>query len=200
MGSRHTCRVSVQELREYLAGVAWFWPGLILAVAGAVVLGGPVARAVHAPRRLGSGLVFSVGLIVASTLTPSIEAVRSGATSGGTCDLSRIGPPALVELARLNDASLNVALFLPLGLVLGLLPSTSPRLVLTVSALVLPFGIELVQLVVRTLDRACQTRDVSNNVTGLVIGLLAGLVLARVTVAKGGSDHEGGTGRRPGVS
>jgi VanZ like protein len=173
--------VTLRQFREYLGGVAWFWPGLVLTIAAAILLGGRVARAIHAPRFLGSGLVLSVGLVVASTLTPSFKALRFGEVSRGTCDLSTIGPPQLAQLASVSDTSLNVALFLPLGFVLGLLPRTSPRLILIVGAFVLPFLIELTQLLVRSLDRACQTSDVSNNLTGLVIGLLVGLGVRGLT-------------------
>jgi VanZ like family len=175
--------VTLQEIRDYVGGVAWFWPGLLVTIAAAILFGRRVARAIRAPRFLGTGLVLSVGLVVASTLTPSLRALRFGVVSQGTCDVSSIGPPSLAELATLSDTSLNVALFLPLGLVLGLLPRTSPRLVPIVSAFVLPFLIELTQLLVRPLDRACQTSDVSNNLTGLAIGLLIGVVVRRLARA-----------------
>ena len=47
-------------------------------------------------------------------------------------------------------------------------------------ALALPFAIEATQLVVIPLGRACQGADVIDNLTGLVIGLMAGAVLGRL--------------------
>jgi hypothetical protein len=42
------------------------------------------------------------------------------------------------------------------------------------TAVALPFAIEATQLVVTSLDRACQSADVSDNLTGLALGVVAG--------------------------
>ncbi len=45
-----------------------------------------------------------------------------------------------------------------------------------IAAIALPFAIETIQLLLPVLDRACESADVVDNLTGLVIGLGGGVV------------------------
>jgi hypothetical protein len=138
-------------------------------------------------------LLLALGLIVSATLTPSREALRFGTIGRGTCDLGRIGVAPISDLLEFGDPLFNVLLFIPLGIAIGLLPSSIPKSVLVAGALALPFAIETIQLLATGLDRACQSADVSDNLTGLVIGLAVGIAARRL----GGSPMKGNgkTGR-----
>ncbi len=158
----------VRSLREYPG----FLPGLVLAGAGGLVFSRPVGNRVGVSRGMAWALIMSLGLIVAATMTPGAEAPNAGAG----CDLSRLWPARFDQLLSIGTVSLNVLLFVPLGLVLGLLDRSRVKVVLLAGAIALPVAIEAIQLVVTPLDRACQRADVVDNLTGLLLGLAAGSV------------------------
>ncbi len=63
------------------------------------------------------------------------------------------------------------------------------KVAVLLGAFALPIVIETVQLLATSLDRACQTSDISDNLTGLVIGLVAGvLVRGIVDFGRGGQE------------
>ena len=159
-------------MREYLADFAWFWPGVGITLVVGVALGGRVGTALGLRRASATLLLLGFGLIVSATLTPSREALAFGTTGSGTCDLSRIGLAPLRQLIRFGDPALNVFLYIPLGAAIGL--ASRSRIALAIGAAVMPFAIEATQLTVTWLDRACQSSDVSDNLTGLVVGALIG--------------------------
>jgi len=115
---------------------------------------------------------------MAATLTPLEAAIGSGVVSDGTCDFSRGGVLPLLDLPLTSDDPvLNIALFVPLGISIGL--SRSPhRTSLIVAAIALPFGIELAQLILPVLDRSCEAADIVDNLTGLGLGLVVGGIMA----------------------
>jgi hypothetical protein len=123
-------------------------------------------------------LILGLGLIASATLTPSREALRFGAVGTGTCDLGRIGIASIRDLIDLRDPTFNVLLYVPLGLAIGLFPWSRSKVALALAGIALPFVIEAIQLVAIGLDRACQSADISDNLTGLVIGLVVGTVIA----------------------
>ncbi len=149
-------------------------PGLILALVASLLLSGPVARRLRTHRGIGWLLLMSLGAILAVTLTPSREAVAFGVQGTVGCDLSRVGPASLAVYARRDDPILNVLLFIPLGVVIGLLPTSRQKVLLIIGALLLPITIEGTQAVVVVLDRACQGGDVFDNLAGLCFGLVCG--------------------------
>jgi hypothetical protein len=112
--------------------------------------------------------------VLSATITPSRDAIRFGALGSGTCDLGRIGLASWSDLGHLDDTSLNILLLVPLGIAIGLCARSPAKRVILVGALVLPFSIELIQLVAVPLGRECQSADVVDNVTGLLLGLVAG--------------------------
>ena len=67
---------------------------------------------------------------------------------------------------------------------------------LVVGALLLPFAIEITQLLVHVLGRGCQSTDLIDNLTGLVLGLAAGAVIGRVAPGAAGR-HRPGRSREP---
>ena len=148
-------------------------PGVLIAIVASFVAGPRLGRALSTTSLVGGSVVFSFGLILAATLTPQAAALGSGIHSGGTCDLT-ITVPTLEILLAPTDMSLNILLFAPLGMTLGLVPRSSLRTVFVTGALLLPFMVEWIQLVVPVLDRACQANDIVANEIGLVLGLAIG--------------------------
>jgi hypothetical protein len=190
--------VSLDDFRRYLGDVAWFWPGLVISIVVSVVLSVPVGRALRVRWPIAMILLLGLGFIAAATLTPSREALRFGTVGSGTCDLSRIGLAPIADLFPPGDPTFNVLLYIPVGAVIGLFPRSRRKVVLIVAAVALPIVIETIQLFATGLDRACQSADVSDNLTGLIIGIVLGLCLGAIARflrwVMGSDDQEPGIG------
>lgn len=159
-----------------------FLPGIALSILIGRSGCGRVGRVLGVGRGLAFVLLMSIGLILSATLTPNSEVLRY-AISGTdapeyhtSCDVSRMGPAPLELLTAMGDSSLNVLLFVPLGMVIALLPGSRRKAALVVAAVALPVAIEAIQLVVPHLGRECQTSDIADNLTGLVSGMTLGAV------------------------
>jgi hypothetical protein len=163
-----------------VSNVEWFGPGVVISAIVGGAICGLVARLLGTRPLVAWLLVFSVGSIVAATLTPIHDTLETGAAGVGTCDLSRFGPARLDDLRTLNDTSLNVLLFLPLGAAVGFLPDRGRKAVVAAFAVALPFAIEGIQLVATSLHRGCQSADVADNLTGLLLGFAAGQAIRLV--------------------
>lgn len=157
-----------------------FLPGVVVSVVLAALVAGPVARALATRRSVAMLLIVSIGVIVSATLTP-LGTVAFDGGAAGSCDLSRLGPPPLGALRRITDTSLNVALFIPLGLAISLLPRSRQAGAVLVGAVLFPFAIELTQLLVPAISRGCESADVIDNLLGLAVGLAAGTALRMVS-------------------
>ena len=157
-----------------MSNLPWLAPALTVWLVVAVVGARQAGRVLGGHPVLGASLIISVGVILSTTLTPLRGAIEGGIVGSGQCDLSRIAPASIQQLLRFDDVALNVALFVPLGLVLGLLPHSRLWLGLMFGAIALPFVVEGVQLLLTALGRACESGDVIDNLTGLALGLGAG--------------------------
>jgi len=179
------------DLGEY----AGFLPGLVVTAGVTLAAAGRVARRLGARPRVAVMLLLALGVIVSATLTPSRGAVH-GAIAGqlpggpGMCDLHRIRPVAPAEFDA--DVGLNILLFVPLGFALPFLARTRWTLAIVAGAVVLPVGIETIQLLVPQLDRTCQSADVIDNLTGLVLGVAAGTVVVGLLRIRRGTSADGG--------
>lgn len=176
-----------------LADYALFGPAVLVVLVVATVSSARLARAMDRPWALAFALILSVGIIAAATLTPGRDALLFGIPGSGSCDLSNVALPTIRDLRSFNDVSLNVLLFLPLGLTAPFAGPTRPTVALLAASVAFPFVIEAIQLIVTPLGRSCQSVDVIDNLTGLVLGLgCAGLlgVAARLrgedAVSRGG--------------
>jgi hypothetical protein len=158
-------------------GVIWFWPGVILALPLALLVARPVARALRTRPWLGWLLAYSVAVILVATLTPIHRRPGADLAALRTCDLSRLWFAAPSDLTRLNDISLNVALFVPLGLAIAWLPASPRKVAVAVAAVCAPFAIEALQYALPILSRGCQSGDVIDNLTGLAVGLAVGSIV-----------------------
>lgn len=154
-------------------------PLLVPGVAIALIVG--VALAPWASARTGLSpllagmLVFAFGAIVAITLTPG-----SGVGFFGPpwCGGLR-PPPRLGQLLSISsEHGLNIVLFVPLGVLIGLIPRVRPFAIAALVAAAMPIVIEWIQYSVPRLDRICQTWDALENLMGLLIGLVIGVAVA----------------------
>ena len=169
-----------------MGDVTQFVPGLLAALLFGVLTGPWAARRLHVGRALGWATMTALGAILATTMRPDFGIPDPG-TGPGICVLARFGPAPLADLTTVSEASLNVVLFVPLGIALGLLPRSRTKALAIAGAVVLPVAIETVQYVVPALGRYCDSADVADNLTGLAVGLVMGLV-ARA-VAGGATAH-----------
>jgi hypothetical protein len=177
-------------VRWFVETVPLFLPGIVLTVIVATLGARPLARRAGIHPAVAFLLVASIGLIVSATLTPLRDALDQGVPSSGTCDMSRTGWPPLSTYLSPTGAALNVILFVPLGVALGLLPPHARwTRIAIVLGLVSPIAVELTQLVVRSLARGCQAADIVDNVTGVALGLLVGMLIR--VIARRGTDGTG---------
>lgn len=165
------------RLRFNLNDYVLFWPGVGVALVVAAMAATRLARAMNRPWLVAFGLTFSVGAIVAATLTPGRDALLFGIPGSGRCDLSDMGLPTIADLRTFNDTSLNVLLFVPLGLSVVLAGRSRRTVALVAASLAFPFAIEAIQLALTPLGRTCQSVDVVDNLTGLVLGIGLGILL-----------------------
>lgn len=160
-------------MRTVIQGLPWLLPGL----AGTVWLAWLVHQRHTAPTRtriLLVGWIMSLGLIASATLTPGSDAPFRSAFA---CVIERPDVLGVSELFQPSERSLNVLLFIPLGLATALLPRWRYAAVALAAGLAAPVVIELAQRVLPALGRGCQSADVVDNLTGLVIGCFLGLVV-----------------------
>jgi glycopeptide antibiotics resistance protein len=155
----------------------WLPPGTIVFAIIGIVVCRRLARALGTRPAVAWLLVVSVGIIVSATLTPLYGTLETTASGPGACDLSVMGFIPLRELFQVDDRSLNILLFIPLGVALGLLPRSRRTAFLVLAAVLFPFAIETTQLLAPILGRGCQSIDVIDNLTGLAIGLAAGATI-----------------------
>jgi hypothetical protein len=173
-------------MRGALTVIPWLGPGVLASLVASVILATRIARMLRTRRWVAMLLVISGGLILSATVTPLRDALEGGVTTVGRgCDLGRLTLAGLDQLLRINDTSLNVALFVPLGAAIGLLPASPYRFNVLVAAVLLPVAIEATQLVLPILGRGCQSADVVDNLTGLAAGFVIAAVAARLWSAVG---------------
>ena len=98
------------------------------------------------------------------------------------------GCPQPERLLGINDTSLNVLLFIPLGVALAGIPSSRSKAILICAAIAAPFVIETIQAWTPILARGCESADVVDNLFGLVLGLAAAATLPRLRLG-GGPDQ-----------
>ena len=162
----------------YFSVLPWLVPGVALALVVSIVATGRLARWFSVPRVVAWVLIISTGVILAATMTPLGLEYKPEPQSARSCDFSRIGPADIADLIRPTDALGNILMFIPLGFAIALAARSSRKAAVLAGAFALPFLIEATQLVVTPLGRGCQSADVTDNLTGLVLGLTVGTVVA----------------------
>lgn len=167
--------IAIVEIWFDFGDYVGFIPGLLVACLIAMVIGPDVARLLRVRPAFAVLLVVALGAVLSATMTPSRDALLGLPGKAGGCDLSRLWAAPWAEASLINESSLNVLLFIPLGVLIGLLPPSPLRLPVVVAAAILPVAIELFQFAAAPLGRACQGADVIDNLTGLIVGLVMGL-------------------------
>ncbi len=134
------------------------------------------------------GLAWWLVVIALVTLVPiyGVDYAVPAETRSETCSMDYGGPaPDGFWIFSGGQRLLNTALFVPAGALLVLAVSRwragwvmAPLGLVGLAAYSL--GIELVQLELARIDRACDVTDLVDNVVGAVIGFGVGLVLAVV--------------------
>jgi glycopeptide antibiotics resistance protein len=150
--------------------IPWFWPVTVAMVGVATFFSMQVARSFGTTQLHAFVLLVSIGGIVALTLTPA------GDSGGHACRIPSSWLISLGDFVPPNDRGLNVVLFIPLGIALGLMPRSPVKAEAVFLAALSPLLIELTQSIVG-LGRTCEATDVVDNLTGLAVGfLIAGVV------------------------
>ena len=156
-----------------MSNFPWFLPGVAISALVSIMISRFVAEKLAISRALGYALVVWLGVILAATMTPSIEGMNDPDRMMAWCDLSRIGPPPLDQLDTFNNVSLNVLLFVPLGVLVSAIGRHSWKTLMWAAAL--PFLIEGVQFFFGApIGRECQSADMFDNLTGLLLGYVGG--------------------------
>jgi glycopeptide antibiotics resistance protein len=150
---------------EIVSGIPWFWPVTAAMVGLAILFSRHVARSFGTTRLHAFALLVSVAAIVALTLTPA------GGFGGHACRIPSSWPISLDDFMHPTDRGLNVVLFIPLGIALGLMPRSAAKAEAVILAALSPLLIELTQSMVG-LGRTCEAADVIDNLTGLAVGLV----------------------------
>ncbi len=154
----------------------------LLAIALQARLGWITALAVAA-------FVWSLAVIASITLIPANGAPgivsAEGRLTSCSWDIGGPAPDGFWIFAG-GQRMLNTVVFVPSGVLLVLALARWPRVawvgVPAGLALLAAYsiGIETTQLVLARIDRACDVTDVIDNVTGAVLGVVIGLLLAVV--------------------
>ena len=139
--------------------------GLFIAVA----CGRLLACRLRCPWWVAVALSASLTLVIGVTLTPQ-------SVSEDVVDAGEISWPFTWILALLDERTLNVLLFVPLGFTIALIGSRV-LWIAVVGVLALPWAVEGIQYLVTWLSRDAQWQDVVDNTVGAVIGLGIGLVV-----------------------
>ena len=156
--------------------VPWAIP-LVAASAMAAVIVALTQRETRGARAwLIAALIVSAALVVGITLTPN-AGIETSSLVDPRWDRGPWGYVRQPEYwLHLDERSLNVALFIPLGLTLGLLARGATRWVILGCGLALPWLVEGLQAVL-PFDRDPQAIDLADNTTGFAIGYTAGLLI-----------------------
>lgn len=163
-----------------MQALPWFVPGLAVTAAIAFAVAGRAARRVRTESWVAFVLTMSLGAVLAATLTPVAGQFGDPHLPLGRCDLGRTGPAPLSDYLHLGEASLNVILFTPLGLAIGLLGRSPATIRLLIAAAALSPAIEGIQSLLPMFGRGCQSADVVDNVLGLGSGFVLGMLLSVV--------------------
>ncbi|MDF1604281.1 VanZ family protein [Nocardioides sp. YIM 152315] len=134
-----------------------------------------------------AGLLWSLAIIGSVTLIPANGAPGIVSAEGRleTCSWDIGGPaPEGFWIFAGGQRMLNTLIFVPAGALLVLAVARWPRaavVLVPVGLLVLigySVAIEATQLALARIDRACDVTDVVDNVTGAILGVGIGIVLA----------------------
>ncbi|MCP9958736.1 VanZ family protein [Streptomyces sudanensis] len=158
-----------------VSGTPWLVPGIAASLLLALLLCKKLGRYVGLWNVAAFLYIVSLGMVASITITPSLSEFTSS-----FCSLEFPSPVSPGELAGTNQRSLNVLLFVPLGLA-SALTRRRRGLLVGASSLSLPFIIEFIQYAIPSFGRTCQGVDIVDNLTGLACGALLGVIVRVAT-------------------
>ena len=175
-------------------GLVSFLPNLAITVAMGMVIGAWAAPRLGLTRR-ATGALWLTCLLV--PLAYTLSATQGGGLAG--CEMG-LAPWESRTAFFSAETRANVVMLIPAGAAALLFPSGPRRLAALGAALALPAAIEVTQMVVRPLGRACQGADVFNNTLGVLLGfwLAAGVWVLWVALGGGSPAPRHVAGSRPG--
>jgi hypothetical protein len=151
-----------------------FWPGTLLSALAALLCRHRLGRRLGVVPFAAFLLVLSLGGIVTLTLLPDLDAHYMDNLRYADPDWqTNWHVPRLAELTTVNQQSLNVALFVPLGVAIAQIRPRTRALLTAAAAAALPFGIEATQYALPWLLRAADAQDIAGNLLGLALGMTA---------------------------
>jgi glycopeptide antibiotics resistance protein len=153
-------------------------PGSAIALVVSIMASGRIGAWLGIHRLLAAFLLFSLGIILVGTLSPLAAEMVLPPEARDTCDFSRTTLATPLDLATRSDVAINILMFMPFGFAVGSIPWTWRKVAVIAAAIALPFAIEGVQLAVLPLGRGCQAADVIDNLTGLLVGVFAGIPIS----------------------
>ena len=109
------------------AALPWVMPATVVFTVVGLLVCRRLAQALDTRPFVAWLLVVSLGIIASATITPLRGMFDTTPAGPETCDFSVLGPIPVRDLFRVNDRLLNVLLFVPLGVALGLLPGAGAR-------------------------------------------------------------------------
>lgn len=169
-------------MSEIAATLPWLLPGTAVAFAASLLASNAVGRWLGVRRSVAWVGLFSLGVILASTLSP-LDPSSVVTRDVRACDYTRTWLASLPEMVSGSDVTLNIILFLPLGWAIGIAPWSARKVIVVLGAIASPLVIEALQLLLPPLGRGCESADILDNLTGLAIGFLVGMVVALVLPA-----------------
>ncbi|MFJ9947277.1 VanZ family protein [Kitasatospora sp. NPDC091207] len=180
-------------IKAVLGSVPMFWTGLFCSLVPAALLNQPVGRLLRAHWAVAFLLLLALGGVLTLTLLPDAQGpVRELSRAAVRhCALDGAGLRAPGGRLTSRHTDLNVALFVPVGLAAALAGTRRRAAVVLLGAAALPFAVELAQYAVPAIGRACDARDVRDNLAGLALGAGIGLLAGPLARAGARSRREG---------
>jgi hypothetical protein len=141
-----------------------FLPNLAITLLLGILIGAWAAPRLGLSRR-ATGAMWLAALLV--PLAYTLSAAGSGNPTG--CEMG-LAPWESRSALLSRETRANIVMLMPAGAAALLFPSGPRRLAALGAALALPAAIEVTQMVVQPLGRACQGADVFNNTLGVLLG------------------------------
>lgn len=120
-------------------------------------------------------LVVWAGLVLALTVSPK-KKFRGQVDKPRSCDL-QVVPAHVLGVFTNHQRLLSLALYLPIGALIILAARHRERVLAFAVAALMPIGVEAMQYALPRLRRTCQTIDVYDSWTGIVVGAGLGVLL-----------------------
>jgi hypothetical protein len=162
----------VELIHAMWRGTPWAAAGLATSAVLALIAARPLGRRLRTSAVLTFLWILLLGVVLTLTVTPGLSRLTVH-----VCSLQPARPVPVGDLLAPGGASFNVWMFVPLAL-LSVLPRPGRTLLLALgTALTLPFLVEAVQWALPAMGRDCTSKDIVDNLTGVVIGAGLGALL-----------------------